>query len=114
MRRERMMTLLEVAAGRSRYSSWIKHSESISASKSEKLELYLRVLYGLLEDVLLTRTGLPARQNTDLQARLSALASATSFDWLRKITAQTDELVEFSRRNVQKGLALDSLAMLTR
>ncbi len=114
MRRERMMTLLEVASGQARYSAWIKHSESISASKSEKLEFYLKLLYGLLEDILLVREGLAVRRNPDMQKRIQAVAAATSFEWFRKVTAQVDELVEFARRNIQKGIALDSLALIGR
>ncbi|MBI4903787.1 MAG: AAA family ATPase [Acidobacteria bacterium] len=114
MRRERMMTLLEVASGQSRYSAWIKHSESISASKSEKLEAYLKMLYALLEDVLLVREGLPVRRNPDMKKRIDAVAAGTSFEWFRKVIAHVDQLVIFSRRNVQKGLALDALALIGR
>ena len=45
-----MMALLEVAANRAPFARWLKYSESLGASKSEKLEYYLNVLYLLLED----------------------------------------------------------------
>ena len=111
MRRQRILALLEVASGQAKFSAWVKHSESISASKSEKLEYYLKVMYGFLEDILLLREGIAARRNPDLSPRLSAVAQAVSFDWIRAATARTDELVEFARRNVQKGIALDAFAV---
>jgi DNA polymerase-3 subunit delta' len=110
-RRQRMLTLLEVASATTKFSSWVKHSESISASKSEKLEAYCKVLYGLLEDVLLVREGLPPRRNPDIIARLQAIASAVGMPWLQAATARVDELVEFARRNIQKGIALDAFAV---
>lgn len=111
MRRQRVLALLEVASGQAKFGAWVKHSESISASKSEKLEYYLKVIYGFLEDILLLREGIAARRNPDLSPRLGAVAQAVSFDWIRAATARTDELVEFARRNVQKGIALDAFAV---
>ncbi|MBI3210253.1 MAG: NACHT domain-containing protein [Candidatus Solibacter usitatus] len=109
-RRERMLALLETAAHQSKFSDWIGHSEKISASRGEKLEFYLKPLYGLLEDILLLREGLDARNNPDLSPRLRRIAANSTFEWLRAAAARTDELVEFSRRNVQKGIALDAFA----
>src|SRR6185503_402081 len=56
-RRAAMLTLLEVAAGVAPFGAWIPYSETIGRSKSEKLELYLRVLYGLLRDLLILSQG---------------------------------------------------------
>lgn len=110
-RRGRMLALLDAASGQAHFSAWVKHSEAISASKSEKLDYYIRILYSLLEDVLLMREGCAPSRNPDLQSQLQRVAGAVSFDWIRKFTAKLDELVEFSRRNVQKGIALDALAV---
>jgi DNA polymerase-3 subunit delta' len=110
-RRKRMVTLLEVASGQEHFSAWVKHSESISASKTEKLEFYLKTLYMLLEDVLLLREGIAPKRNPDLQAQLSRIAGGTTLEWIRKAAEKVDELVEFARRNVQKGVALDAFAV---
>ncbi len=110
-RRQRMLALLDVSSGQAKFSAWVKHSESISASKNEKLDYYIRILYSLLEDVLLLREGCPPARNPDLQAQLARIAGAVSFDWIRRFTARLDDLVEFSRRNIQKGIALDALAI---
>ncbi|MBI3683826.1 MAG: AAA family ATPase [Acidobacteria bacterium] len=114
LRRQRMLALLEAASGQAHFSSWVKHSESISSSKSEKLEFYIQVLYVLLEDVLGVREGTGAERNPDLHPQLERLAKAVSFDWLAAAVRQVDELAEFARRNIQKGIALDAFAVQLR
>src|SRR6266849_6425743 len=39
------------------FSEWMKYSESIARGKSEKLELYLKILYTLLRDLLVLSEG---------------------------------------------------------
>jgi len=109
-RRTAMLTLLRVAAGIEQFGAWMKHSDSLGARKTEKLEQYLEVLYSLIEDVLRISHGAPAKRNSDIQRDLEALAAKVSFDWLRKITGRVDELVELARRNIQKSIALDAIA----
>jgi DNA polymerase-3 subunit delta' len=110
-RRRRMLILLEVASGQARFSAWVKDSEKISSSKSEKLESYLELLYSLLEDVLLARHGFPPRRHRDLEAGMRRLAGATSFEWLAAAVKRVDEMAHFARRNIQKGVALDAFAL---
>ncbi len=52
-RRAAMLTLLKVAAGAAPFASWAPVAETIGRSKSEKLDLYLKVLYELLRDMLM-------------------------------------------------------------
>ena len=47
-RRAAMFTLLKVAAGVTPFGAWVPYSEAIGRTKSEKLELHLKVLYDLL------------------------------------------------------------------
>ncbi len=112
-RRTAMLALLEVAAGKAPFSAWVKYSESIGASKSEKLDQYLKVLYILLEDLLLITHGVPLR-NPDIRKPLEALAAAVTFPWLERAVRQIDELVDLVRRNIQKSIALDALAVSLR
>lgn len=109
-RREAMLTLLRVASGAEQFGAWMKHSESIGARKTEKLEQHLEVLYSLIEDLLRLLSGVPPKRNSDVQPELEALTKRISFDWLRKLTARVDELVELARRNIQKSIALDAIA----
>ncbi len=114
-RREAMMALLEAAAGRAGFSVWAKHSEAIAASKQEKLDYYLGVLYSLLEDLLALSAGDGSRiRNADIQDRLEALATQTTFAWLKEATRRVDEMAGFVRRNIQKSIALDAFALALR
>lgn len=110
-RRESMLALLKVAAGAEPFGAWMKHSEAIAARRSEKLESYLEVLYGLLEDLTRLAHGAPALRNPDAQRELEALVARVTFPWLRRAAARVDELVDLARRNIQKQLALDAFAV---
>jgi DNA polymerase-3 subunit delta' len=110
-RREAMLALLRVATGAEPFGAWMKHSESIAARRSEKLESYMEVLYGLLEDLMRLAHGVPALRNADARGELEPLAARVSFRWLRQAAARVDELVDLARRNIQKPLALDAFAV---
>jgi DNA polymerase III subunit delta' len=110
-RRAAMLTLLKAAAGAAPFSSWLKPSETVSNSKSERLDAYLRVLYILLEDLLLIQNGSAALRNPDVAAELSSLAAQVHFRWIRKAVQRLDELREMVRRNIQKTIALDAFIL---
>ena len=110
-RRDAMLTLLRVAAGRAPFAEWVKHAEAIAPRKQEKLELFLAVLYVLLEDILELAHGIGEIRNIDIRRELEALARAVPFSWIRAAVRKTDELSELVRRNIQKSIALDSLAV---
>ena len=110
-RRDAMLALLVAASGKGTVGTWAKHSESIGASRSEKLEPYLKVLYLLLEDLVLLQQQRTDIMNFDVRPELQTLATVISFEWIRKAVAKVDELVVMLRRNIQKGLALDAFVM---
>src|SRR5262249_5552287 len=110
-RRAAMLALLKSAAGAAPFSAWIPASEALGRYRSEKLEVHLKVLYELLRDLLLLHEGFGEIRNQDLRRELEPLATRVSFAWLRKASARLDELVEFTRRNIQKSIALDALIM---
>jgi DNA polymerase III subunit delta' len=110
-RRAAMLTLLKVAAGQSPFAAWIPVSETIARSKSEKLDLYLGVLYDLLRDLLLLSEAKPGVRNQDIEADLRAIMQAVQFRWLRKAVSGVDEIAQLLRRNIQKTIALDALIM---
>ena len=80
-------------------------------SKSEKLDLYLKVLYDLLRDLLLLRQGIPDIRNVDIRRELDALTGKVEFDWIRRAVKKVDEIAMLIRRNIQKTIALDALIM---
>lgn len=108
-RRGLMMAALECGAGLLPFSGWVQHSESFNNRKSEKLELYLKIAYGLLEDLLSVREGKPAVRNRDIEPVIATIAAKVSFEWLERAVKYVDELVLMVRRNVQKTLAMDSI-----
>ncbi len=110
-RRTAMLALLRVAGGIDPFGAWLKHSDSIAARRTEKLDTYLDALYILIEDVLRLANGVSKIRNEDVRADLEAVARRVSFDWLRAVTKRVDELIEFARRNIQKSIALDALAV---
>jgi len=107
-RRAAMFTLLRVAAGVMPFGAWVPYSEAIGRSKSEKLELHLKVLYDLLRDVLVLKDAGGAVRNEDLRAELKAVAGKVSFAWIRGAVGKVDDLAALIRRNIQKSIALDA------
>jgi len=110
-RRTAMLALLKVASGAEPFGSWLKHSDSIAARRSEKLDSYLEVLYILIEDVVRLTNGFASIRNDDIRKDLQSLAQRVSFEWLRTAVNKVDELVELVRRNIQKSIALDALVV---
>ena len=109
-RRDAMLALLRVASGLEPFGTWLKHSDSIAARRTEKLDSYLDVLYVLLEDVLRLSNGVTPLRNEDVRGQLEPLARRVSFDWLRAAVCRVDQLVQLVRRNIQKSIALDAFA----
>jgi DNA polymerase-3 subunit delta' len=108
-RRAAMLTLLKVAAGTVPFSAWVPVSETIGRSKSEKLDLYLKVLYDLLRDLLLLYEGTGELRNQDIRRELEAVAGKVEFAWIRRAVKKVDEIADLVRRNIQKQIALDAL-----
>lgn len=108
-RRAAMLQLLSVASGQTPFADWPRIAESVSAGRSDKLDSYLEILYILLGDVLSLHFGQDRIRNPDIRRELQSLARKTDYEWIRKAVGKIDELVEFTRRNIQKGIALDGM-----
>jgi len=110
-RRGAMLALLKTGAGLASFAAWLPISETLGRSKSEKLELHLRLLYGLLRDVTVLHEGGTAIRNFDLRGDLGALAGRVSLKWIIHAVKSVDEIAGLLRRNIQKTIALDGLLM---
>jgi len=108
-RRSAMMALLRTGAGASNWATWLPVSETLSRSKSEKLEGHLKLLYDLLRDVTILREGGSAIRNVDLRTELSQLASRVSRRWTIAAVKAVDDIAGLLRRNIQKSIAFDGL-----
>ncbi len=115
-RRAAMLALLRAGAGSAGFGDLLRHTEALARDRSEKLELLLEMLYGLLHDLLRLQTGdhgLPII-NEDLRQELAALGARVDFAWLDHARAALDELDDLTRRNIQKQIALEALAVKLR
>jgi DNA polymerase-3 subunit delta' len=110
-RRASMLALLKTGAGAMPYGAWLPVSEALARNRSEKLELYLKLLYELLRDLTVLREGGTAIRNFDLRQELSGLAQKVSRRWIVHAVESVDEIAALLRRNIQKPIALDGLLM---
>jgi len=110
-RRSAMLKLLEVGAKRAPFVEWLQKAETLGTRKQEKLEALLKILYVLLEDVLLLIIGGGEIRNLDIQPQLEKLASRVSLSWIRSAVQRADEISNLVRRNIQKNIALDALVI---
>ncbi len=113
-RRKAMLAMAQAAAGETTFSAWLEHADAVAVRKDDRMESYLKVLYGLIEDVVALREGHDEIRNADIRRELEQLAGKVSFDWVRRAAAQTDELLMLLRRNIQKNIALDAWVMAVR
>ncbi|HMF77641.1 MAG TPA: AAA family ATPase [Bryobacteraceae bacterium] len=108
-RRALLLAAFECGAGLTPFSSWVQESESFANRKSEKLDLYLKLAYGLLGDVLAVSQGQSAAVHRDIQQRIAAIAQRVSFGWIERAVKSVDELAVMVRRNIQKVGAFDAM-----
>ncbi|HYM10308.1 MAG TPA: DNA polymerase III subunit delta', partial [Bryobacterales bacterium] len=109
-RRAAMLALLRSAAG-APFGEALRHTEALGRSKQEKLELLLEALYGLLADLLHLKERTAAVANEDIRGELEPLAGQVDFAWLEAALEGVDELESLGRRNIQKQIALEALAV---
>jgi DNA polymerase-3 subunit delta' len=110
-RKTAMFALLEAASGATPFAAWLEHADAVATAREEKLESYLSVLYGLLQDLLAVQQSSGDVRNPELAERLAGIAHRVSFQWLRAAVRKVDELVSLLRRNIQKSIALDALIL---
>jgi DNA polymerase III subunit delta' len=110
-RRAAMLALVKTGAGASSFGAWLPVSEAISRSKSEKLDLHLKLLYSLLRDIMILHQRGAAIRNVDLRGELTELAGRVSLKWIIRAVKSVDEIAALLRRNIQKSIALDGLLM---
>jgi DNA polymerase-3 subunit delta' len=108
-RRALVLSAFECGAGLKNFAAWVRESEAFGSRKSEKLDFYLKLAYGLLEDILAAQSGAPLGRNGDLERRITAISRRVGFPWIERATGALDELVSMVRRNIQKTAALDAM-----
>jgi len=113
-RRALMLTALEYGAGIAQFADWVQNSESFGSKKAEKLDLYLKPAYALLEEILGVMQGRGASRQRDIQQRVTAIAQRVNFEWLEQAVKGIDELAIMVKRNIQKVGAVDAMIIKLR
>jgi DNA polymerase III subunit delta' len=109
--RAQALTILRTALHAGDHSELFKTTETYRAGAEgrEKMDLLLRCLYSLLQDLLFTEAGTPALlRNADLRGELQTLASAADFDWISSAADRLAEVERGMRRNLLRSLSLDA------
>src|SRR5215467_5592656 len=109
--RANALTLLGTALGSGDHSELFKMTESYrpGAEGREKMDLLIRCLYSLLEDLLFLTSGAQDLvRNTDILPELRRLAAMASFDWLVEATEGLGNVERGMRRNLLRSLSLDA------
>jgi DNA polymerase-3 subunit delta' len=105
------LTLLSTALGSEDHSELFKMTESYrpGAEGRVKMDLLLRCLYSLLEDLLFLESGAQDLvRNTDIFPELRRLAKMASFEWLAEATQGLGDVESGMRRNLLRSLSLDA------
>lgn len=107
------MVLLGSSVGKHDHTSLFKTTEAYRAGAEgqQKTQAMLSAFAGLLEDLLLLRSGTPDRvRNVDILRELESLADSVSFDWIENALRGLDAVHSGMRRNLLRSLALDAYA----
>ena len=111
--RQDALTLLGSAMGGEDHSALFRVTGTYrsGAEGKAKTEHLIRTLYGLLEDLLFLKSGVPEFvRNDDIQPHLGRLAGEVDFPWLVSATRRLGEVESGMRRNLLRSLALDAFA----
>lgn len=110
-RREHMLALLETSLGKTPFAELLAHTDSIGRRQKEKISLLAEVLQGLLSDLLHLRLGSGRLVNVDIRERLRELADRVEFEWIELAARDLDNLTRLERRNIQRQIAVEALAV---
>jgi DNA polymerase-3 subunit delta' len=109
--RNHALMILRTALHTGEHSELFKVTETYRAGAEgrAKIELLLRCLYSLLQDLLFLESKSPTLvRNTDLQAELSKLAEVADFEWFSSAADRLAEVERGLRRNLLRSLSLDA------
>ncbi len=110
-RREALTALLRTALGGASYAEMIGATEHLGRRQKDGLDVLIEMLRVLIGDILHLRLGSGRLVNADIREELRALADRASFEWVERASHDLDDLDEMRRRNVQKQMALEALAV---
>ncbi|HTC42484.1 MAG TPA: hypothetical protein VK703_12975, partial [Candidatus Acidoferrales bacterium] len=112
-KRRTALRVLERAARGQGFAQLFADTAALVKDRKSSFEDLLGVFYGLLLDLLELNAGLrsPLLRNPNLTKELEALARTVDTAWIRQAMAGMDWLAGGLRRNLNRQLGLDSLAV---
>jgi DNA polymerase III subunit delta' len=105
------LTILRTALSGTDHTELFKITETYRAGAEGrgKVELLLRCLYSLLQDLLFLESKSPALvRNTDVMAELQKLSQSADFAWLSSAAERLGDVERGLRRNLLRSLSLDA------
>jgi DNA polymerase-3 subunit delta' len=112
-KRKTALRILERAARGQGFAQLFADTSALAKDRESSFEDLLAVFYGLLSDLLELTTGVrsPDLRNPHLAEELETLASSVNSAWIALAIAGMDKLAAGARRNLNRQLGLDSLAV---
>lgn len=107
------LTLLRSAMAAEDHSAIFRLTETYRAGAEgqQKTQSLLRVLYSLLEDILLLQAGSTEMvRNIDIAPQMKTLADSVSFAWIESAVNGLHQVESGIRRNLLRSLSLDAFA----
>ncbi len=111
--RAHALVMLKAAIGTGDHSELFKTTETYrpGADGRQKMDVLLRTLYLLLEDLMFLQSGAPQLvRNTDILGELKKMSEASDFAWVQRAAAGLGEVERGMRRNLLRSLSLDAFA----
>jgi DNA polymerase-3 subunit delta' len=112
-KRKTALRILESAARGQGFARLFADTSALAKDRESSFEELSGVFYGLLSDLLELTSGVkaPLLRNPHLAKELDALAMNISSAWVMRAIAGLDELAAGVRRNLNRQLGLDALAV---
>src|SRR5271157_5551172 len=112
-KRKTALRILERAARGQGFAQLFADTSALAKDRESSVEELSCVFYGLLSDLLELTSGVksPLLRNPQLARELDALAGNISSAWVMRAIAGLDELAAGVRRNLNRQLGLDALAV---
>jgi DNA polymerase-3 subunit delta' len=112
-KRKTALRILERAARGQGFAQLFADTSALAKDRESSFEELLAVFYGLLSDLLELNAGIrsPRLRNPHLSRELESLAGSVSSEWISRAITGMDRLAGGVRRNLNRQLGLDSLAL---
>jgi len=112
-RRQSTLGILDRAARGQGFAQLFAETSALAKDREDSFESQLAVFYGILTDLLELSSGIkqPMLRNPSLRKGLEALSRNVDSRWVMRAVQGLDEVSSGARRNLNRQLALDSLAV---